>query len=57
MKRATVDEQNLAMEKVVGASSLSIRKWVRRTRGVDRVRRGWMSECRMVGRTRLEGQR
>jgi hypothetical protein len=50
MNRATEEEQNLAMEKVTGDSSWLIRKRVRRTSGVDRVRRGWTREWRIVGR-------
>lgn len=55
-KRATDEAQNLATEKVVGDTRLSIRNRVRRTRGVERVSRGWISECRIVGRTSGEGQ-
>jgi hypothetical protein len=40
MKRATVEEQNLASENVTGATSRSIMNWLRRTRGVESVRSG-----------------
>jgi hypothetical protein len=52
-----VDEQNLAMENVVGATSGLIMNWDRRTSGVERVSSGWMSECRTVGTAREDGQR
>jgi len=32
-------------------------KWLRRTRGVERVNMGWMREWKTVGMKRLEGQR
>lgn len=56
-KRATVAEQNLASEKVVGETSLSILNLVRKTRGVVSASTGCTSECRTVGRTSVGGQR
>ena len=44
MKRAANDEQNLAIENVVGDALLSMRNRERRIRGVDKVRRGWTRE-------------
>lgn len=55
--RATVEDENLASEKVVGDISLSILNLVLRTSGVERARTGWTRECRTVGRTRLDGHR
>lgn len=54
---ATVEEENLAREKVVGEISLSIKNLVLRTSGVERARTGCTRECRTVGMTRLDGQR
>ena len=51
------EAQNLAMEKVVGETRLSIMKRVRRTRGVERVRSGWMREWSMVGTRTMGVQR
>src|SRR4051794_11505570 len=56
MKRATAEEQILAREKVTGAVSRSIWKWLRRTSGADRVKIGWTREWRRVGTTRRGGQ-
>lgn len=57
MNNATVEEQNFVMEKVNGAASRSIMKWLRSTSGVDRVSVGWTRECNTVGMKRAGGQR
>jgi hypothetical protein len=54
---AADDAQNFAIEKVMGDTWLSIMKRVRRTRGVERVRMGWMSEWRTVGRRTTDEQK
>ena len=57
MNRATVEEQNLAMEKATGDTSRSIMKRERSTRGVESMKKGWMREWRTVGMKRVAGQR
>lgn len=54
---AADEAQNLTKENVVGDAWLSIMKRVLNTRGVDRVRIGWMSECSIVGRSTRELQK
>lgn len=43
------------MEKFVGVIFLLIMNCVWRIRGVERVRRGWMREWRIVGKKMVEG--
>lgn len=54
---AAEEAKNLVTEKVMGETWLSIMNRVRRTRGVERVRTGWISELRTVGTASIEEQR
>ena len=54
---AAEDAKNLATEKVMGEIWLSIMNRVRRMRGVDSVRSGWIRELRTVGTRSIEEQR
>jgi hypothetical protein len=56
-KMAADEAQNFTKENVVGDAWLSIMKRVLNTRGVDRVRIGWMSEWSIVGRRTKELQK
>lgn len=56
-RMAAVEARNLAAEKVIGEAWLSSRNLARRTRGVERVKSGWMRELRMVGTASMEWTR
>ena len=56
MKISSVRERKVKMVWVVGVRMGSMEKRFRRRRGVLYSRRGWIRECRVVGRRRVGGQ-